>query len=125
MTCSKTGPWHLGVSREACENVGGMWTRSPCLTLKECIDDRPKQGSEGFSPTFDEFASSLVIDDPTDEAQCGEARSKLGFDENFEFDTEVCDEFNQYACDPFFDGIDEEREGEDPSFEDIDYVPPT
>merc|ERR1719356_1443103 len=26
----------------ACENAGGNWTRSPCITLQECIDNRPK-----------------------------------------------------------------------------------
>jgi hypothetical protein len=41
MTCKNRGPFHLGISREACENAGGRWYRSPCVTLKQCIDDRP------------------------------------------------------------------------------------
>lgn len=125
MTCSKLGNWHLGVSREACENVGGIWTRSPCLTLKKCIDNRPGPEDEGFSITFEEFASKLIIDDPADEERCGEVRSKLGFDKDFSFDTEVCDEFNLYSCDAFFDGIDDDRNVDSPTFDDIDYEPPT
>ena len=41
MKCKYTGPWHLGISEEACENAGGKWFRTPCVTLKETIDDRP------------------------------------------------------------------------------------
>ena len=41
MTCSNSGPFHLGISQEACENSGGKWFRSPCITLKEAIDNRP------------------------------------------------------------------------------------
>jgi hypothetical protein len=41
MTCRNRGPFHLGISREACDNAGGRWYRSPCITLKQCIDDRP------------------------------------------------------------------------------------
>ena len=41
MTCQHRGPWHLGISEEACENAGGEWYRTPCRTLHDCIDDRP------------------------------------------------------------------------------------
>jgi hypothetical protein len=41
MTCKNTGPFHLGISEEACENAGGKWFRTPCITLKEAIDNRP------------------------------------------------------------------------------------
>ena len=41
MTCKHRGPFHLGISEEACENAGGKWYRTPCVTLQECIDDRP------------------------------------------------------------------------------------
>ena len=40
MECQNTGPWHLGISEEACENAGGKWFRTPCITLKEAIDGR-------------------------------------------------------------------------------------
>jgi hypothetical protein len=43
MTCQNRGPFHLGISQQACENAGGAWFRSPCTTLKKCIDDRPKR----------------------------------------------------------------------------------
>ena len=41
MRCLKNGPWHLGISEEACENAGGEWYRTPCVTLKETIGSRP------------------------------------------------------------------------------------
>lgn len=41
MTCQNTGPIHLGISEEACENAGGKWFRTPCITLQETIDNRP------------------------------------------------------------------------------------
>ena len=41
MVCQNNGPWHLGISDEACENAGGEWFRTPCITLKETIDNRP------------------------------------------------------------------------------------
>ena len=41
MSCRNTGPLHLGLSEEACENAGGKWFRTPCITLKEAIDARP------------------------------------------------------------------------------------
>jgi len=43
MECQNKGPWHLGISDEACENAGGKWFRSPCLTLKDAIDNRPSR----------------------------------------------------------------------------------
>lgn len=41
MRCNNKGLWHLGISEEACSNAGGKWIRTPCMTLKETIDDRP------------------------------------------------------------------------------------
>ena len=41
MTCQHNGPWHLGITSEACLNAGGEWFRTPCVTLKETIDSRP------------------------------------------------------------------------------------
>jgi len=43
MKCQYNGPWHLGISKEACKNAGGEWFRSPCATLKETIDKRPSR----------------------------------------------------------------------------------
>ena len=43
MECQNKGLWHLGISDEACENAGGEWFRTPCLTLKETIDNRPSR----------------------------------------------------------------------------------
>ncbi len=41
MECQYPGPFHLGISKEACENAGGNYFRTPCVTLKETIDNRP------------------------------------------------------------------------------------
>eukprot|EP00956_Cyclotella_meneghiniana_P022280 scaffold41923_cov33-Cyclotella_meneghiniana.AAC.1 len=43
MKCQNKGLWHLGISDEACENAGGKWFRTPCLTLKETVDGRPSR----------------------------------------------------------------------------------
>lgn len=43
MKCNNKGPWHLGISNEACENAGGKWYRTPCITLKETVDQRPSR----------------------------------------------------------------------------------
>jgi hypothetical protein len=41
MACKNKGPFHLGISEEACENAGGKWFRTPCITLKKTVDQRP------------------------------------------------------------------------------------
>ena len=41
MQCQHHGPWHLGISAEACKNMAGEWFWTPCLTLKETIDSHP------------------------------------------------------------------------------------
>ena len=125
MKCANTGPWHLGISNEACDNAGGYWYRSPCITLKECIDARPANGAEGYSESFEDFAMPLVIDDAEDEEQCRNTREQLGFDDDHPHDTDVCEAFNTHLCDPFFHGIDELTVdlNEVPEFEPIDYDP--
>jgi len=107
MKCQNPGPWHLGISAGACENAGGRWFRSPCVTLKECIDQRPKNGTDHFSPSFEDFARNLVIKDPSNEARCMEVREELGFESNHPFDTEVCEKFESHMCDGFFTEVDE------------------
>jgi hypothetical protein len=32
---------HRGISAEACKNAGGVFYRTPCVTLKETVDNRP------------------------------------------------------------------------------------
>eukprot|EP00584_Thalassiosira_punctigera_P027883 CAMPEP_0172576342 /NCGR_PEP_ID=MMETSP1067-20121228/137666_1 /TAXON_ID=265564 ORGANISM="Thalassiosira punctigera, Strain Tpunct2005C2" /NCGR_SAMPLE_ID=MMETSP1067 /ASSEMBLY_ACC=CAM_ASM_000444 /LENGTH=2652 /DNA_ID=CAMNT_0013369009 /DNA_START=2375 /DNA_END=10333 /DNA_ORIENTATION=- len=41
MSCHHRGPWHLGISEEACKNAGGKWYRTPCITLQSCVENRP------------------------------------------------------------------------------------
>ena len=43
MECKKKGPWHLGISSEACKNAGGRYIRSPCNSLKDMIRNRPSR----------------------------------------------------------------------------------
>ena len=91
MKCQHRGPWHLGISSKACENANGRWFRSPCVTLQECIANRPNRTDDHFSESFENFASDLDISDPADEEECGNARQGLGFDQDYEYDTEVCE----------------------------------
>lgn len=83
MVCRNRGPFHLGLSPEACENAGGTWYRSPCITLQQCIDNRPVVGDSVYSPSLEEFALGIVIDDPSDEEQCMNARTELGFEGDY------------------------------------------
>ena len=53
MSCINQGPWHLGISNEACENAGGTYFRTPCVSLQACIVGRPAVGDPGFSQTFE------------------------------------------------------------------------
>jgi hypothetical protein len=77
------------------------------VTLKECIDQHPKNGTDQFSPSFEDFARNLVITDPRNEARCKEVREELGFDSNHPFDTEVCQKFKSHLCEGFFTEVDE------------------
>ena len=65
---------HLGISKEACENARGCWFRTPCLTLKECIEKRPQTADVGFSAAFDAFAKDLEITDAGIETECQHTR---------------------------------------------------
>ena len=106
-------------------SVFHRWFRSPCVTLKECIDQRPKDGADNFSPSFEDFAKKLVIEDASNEARCEEVREELGFQKDHPFDTEVCKKFNDYMCDQFFTGVDDliEDLAEIPNFSGITYTP--
>ena len=79
-----------------------------------------------FSPSFEEFTLSLVIDDETDEEQCGDAREMLGYDRDHPHDTEVVDAFNDYACDIDFTTVDHMSEGlaEPPVFTEVEFEAP-
>eukprot|EP00956_Cyclotella_meneghiniana_P044135 scaffold302880_cov113-Cyclotella_meneghiniana.AAC.1 len=85
--------------------------------------------SSAFSPSFDDFAKELVIEDASDEDQCRNVREGLGFDKDHPFDTEVRDSFYEYQCDPFFTGVDHESKNDmealaaPPQFEMVDYTP--
>ena len=61
MSCVNQGPWHLGISNEACENAGGTYFRTPCVSLQACIAGRPAVDDPGFSQTFEgEFVDDKI-----------------------------------------------------------------
>ena len=88
--------------------------------------------NSAFSASFENFATDLVIEDPSDEDQCRQVREDLGFDKDHSFDTEVVDKFEEHLCDPFFTGNDHISgydadssglNGGPPTFEMIEYTP--
>ena len=95
------------------------------MMLKECIDTRPKKGTAGYSSSFEDFAKDLVIEDPSDEDECENAREGLDFESDYPYDVDVCDEFNFRMCDGFYDEVDDLTEGldEPPTWTDITYDP--
>lgn len=90
--------------------------------MKECIDARPKNTTEHYSQSFEEFAKKFQILDPSQEKQCQEVREKLGFEADYPFDTEVCQAFESYMCDEYFTTMDTAKESlKTPKFEEIKY----
>ena len=79
-----------------------------------------------FSSSFEDFALTLVIEDETDESQCGDAREMLAFERDHPHDTEVVDAFNEYACDIDFTTVDHMSEGlaEPPVFTEVEFEAP-
>lgn len=106
MTCDNTGPFHLGISREACNNAKGRWKRGPCKQLKECVSNYPKKGELGYSLSFAHYAEQrLYIEDANNEEQCNDTRAALGFPQDYPFDHDVCEEFNKRLCEPKADFV--------------------
>merc|ERR1719464_1841694 len=91
-------PRTTGISKEACENAHGRWFRTPCVTLKECIEDRPTNDTEAFSPSYEKFAQALEIQDPANKTQCQAAREELGFDHDHPHDTDICKKLTEFKC---------------------------
>ncbi|EJK46274.1 hypothetical protein THAOC_35064, partial [Thalassiosira oceanica] len=106
MECQNTGPWHLGISEEACSNAGGRWFPSPCYTLQTCINDRPANGTQGYSPSFEQFASRITITDPSNSTQCNNARQQLGYAPDYPFDVDVCRTFYEQECSTLWLSVD-------------------
>ena len=65
---------HLNLSKEACQSAQGHWSRTPCVILKECIDNRPQKGSAGYSQAFEDFVQDFIITDASQEKRCRIAR---------------------------------------------------
>ena len=75
--------------------------------------------SAAFNQPFDDFAKDLVIKDAGKEDECRHVREELGFDKDHPHDTDVCREFEEVMCDPFFTGL--ENTLETPEFGYIEY----
>ena len=41
--CQRLAPYILGISDEACSNVGGTWCRRHCTELKDCTENKPRR----------------------------------------------------------------------------------
>lgn len=97
----------MGMSAEACHHGGGQFFRNPCITLKRCIDARPREGEDGYKPTFEEWviAGEIDIYDPNDQEQCERAREALDYEPDYYNDYEVCDTFDALLCDEFFEDL--------------------
>jgi hypothetical protein len=82
--------------------------------------------SEGFSPSFEDFARGLAIDDASDEDQCRKARELLGYDRDYPYDTEVRDRFNDKACGIDHTAVDHMIKplAKPPSFTEIEFEAP-
>lgn len=99
MTCKNLGPYHLGISPEACHNANGIWSRGPCTRLQDCIEDRPKPADSTYSLSFENFVqSNLEITDATDQAQCEKSRKGVGYTGDSIDDVQACSLFHDLLC---------------------------
>jgi hypothetical protein len=82
--------------------------------------------NKGFSPSFEDFARGLVIDDASDEDQCRKARELMGFDRDYPYDTEVRERFNDKACGIDHTAVDHMVKplAKPPAFTEIDFEAP-
>ena len=71
MECQKRGPWHTGLSSEACSHANGHWFPTPCVTLQRCIDARPLPDDLFFNQQFEDWVETEEIEiyDASDEEQ--------------------------------------------------------
>lgn len=127
MKCKDRGEWHMGMSPEACHHGGGEFYRSACITLKRCIDSRPREGEPGYRSTFEEWVKEEEVEiyDPYTEEQCDTARVALDYEPDHLDDQEICDTFNELLCDEFFEDLQwlEDEAAEGPvKFEQVKYT---
>jgi len=118
----------MGMSPEACHNGGGQFYRTACITLQRCIEARPREGEDGYRPSFEDWVieNEVEIYDPYIEEQCETARVALDYEPDHLDDQEICDTFNELLCDEFFEDLqwleDEASEGPG-TFEQVTYKP--
>lgn len=119
----------MTLSQEACENGGGQFYRTPCVTLQKCIDNRPRKGDDGFRSTFEDWIAEEKIEiyDPHDEDDCRSTRVALDFDEDYPIDQIICDTFQEIACnEDYFDDLQylrDEAQSDKPVFQQAKFVP--
>ena len=107
MTCQNDGPLHTWLSPEPCSIANGQWFRNPCYTLQRCIANRPTKDDPDFNEQFEDWVldEDMDIFNPFDQEQCSQTRVALGYEETHLDDGAVCETFNEYKCDPFFDDL--------------------
>ncbi|EJK59231.1 hypothetical protein THAOC_20576 [Thalassiosira oceanica] len=129
MKCRDNGKWHMGMSKESCEKGRGLWFRSPCYALYECVNGRPLPHEQGYRARIETWIVSSGVDlyDPTDPKQCETTRQALGYDKNHADDVEVCDTFKHHLCEnDLFKEREESPAGEkleDLTFKQVEYKP--
>ena len=80
------------------------------MELKECIDAGIMNTNNGTLLTH---IKDLKIVNATNQAQCSDAREKLGFKRDHVPDYDVCLAFEDRLCDATFDTIDQHLKGSD------------
>ena len=91
-----------------------------CTSNDDCVT---LTNSSSLECEFEDWTGGFVIDDPSDEEQCRNARSSLFFDEDYADDVDVCEEFQSFLCDGIF--VEDLVEvAPEPTFESVTYTPP-
>jgi len=70
----------MGMSPEACEHGGGRFFRSPCITLYQCVDARPRKNDPDYNQVFEDMVVDGEIDiyNPYVEEQCKKSADGTG-----------------------------------------------
>jgi len=61
MACQRPGPYFLGFSEQACDQVDGTWCRAPCTTLKACVENKPSKEHCASAARYEIGDGGLVI----------------------------------------------------------------
>ena len=124
--CQKYAPSFAGISTESCDTFGGTFCTyaQDCSPLQECVEELIQEAEKQTNPTYLIYLKDApVIEDATDNEQCGDTREYFGYERTFPIDKKICDEVKEYRNTrdfTFMDAIIEEMEevaSERPEFE--------